>query len=197
MLEMLIQVDHDIFRLVNHAELGSVGDALLRASTLLGDGRLLVPLMLSLLLASRWRVNWRPMAVLVALTFVLSGVMVLILKPAVARPRPPAVAGALAVDGGPGVIVRSANYQHRSFPSGHTQSAFSVGAGIALAVRRRSVQALVLGLAVMVGLSRIYLGVHFPLDVFAGACLALAVAWGLRWRGVHERVWRAGTRREV
>jgi len=190
LFETLIEWDHDMFRLINHAQLGPVGDGLVRASPWLGAGLVLVPFMLALLVVPRRRVQLRPMAVLIALTFMLSGVVVLILKPSIARPRPPDIAAQLAVDDNPGVIVRSANYQHRSFPSGHTQSAFSVGAGVALVARRRIWRIGALGIAVMVGWSRIYLGVHFPLDVLAGACLALGVAWGLYRRGVHERIWR-------
>lgn len=64
-----------------------------------------------------------------------------------------------------------------SFPSGHTGAALAIAAALCLAVRRsgRAPSALAAGLgaAALVGLSRLYLGVHYPLDVLA----SLPVAW--------------------
>ncbi|MHC2105852.1 phosphatase PAP2 family protein [Methylobacterium sp. CM6246] len=71
-----------------------------------------------------------------------------------------------------------------SFPSGHaTMSAIAyltLATLIARLDRNRSAKALVLGLGVgltlLVGLSRIYLGVHWPSDVLAGWCIGAAWA---------------------
>ena len=61
-----------------------------------------------------------------------------------------------------------------SFPSGH--AATSAAGAIMLAVLvRRAVPALA-ALAVLVAFSRVYVGVHYPLDVLAGAALGAAVA---------------------
>jgi undecaprenyl-diphosphatase len=54
-----------------------------------------------------------------------------------------------------------------SFPSGHTQRAFS-GAAILGALFEKFRLPLII-MAVLVGVSRIYTGVHYPLDVLAGA----------------------------
>lgn len=64
-----------------------------------------------------------------------------------------------------------------SFPSGHTQFTASIWTKLALMVKKRwfSVSATVL--IVLVGLSRIYLGVHFPSDVIAG--LIIGILWAL------------------
>ena len=60
-----------------------------------------------------------------------------------------------------------------SFPSGHAMSAFAVAAAIAvLAPRTRGA---VLGVAAAIAFSRVYLGVHFWIDVLAGAGLGIAV----------------------
>ena len=67
-------------------------------------------------------------------------------------------------------------FSHNSFPSGHTTSAFCMAALLAFFFPKPSMQVLFLVLAWAVGLSRIMLGQHFPLDVFAGAALGTVCA---------------------
>lgn len=60
-----------------------------------------------------------------------------------------------------------------SFPSGHTQSAFGTLGAIAVTSRKRPVQVICIVLAVLVGISRMYIGVHTPEDVLVGALLSV------------------------
>jgi membrane-associated phospholipid phosphatase len=65
-----------------------------------------------------------------------------------------------------------------SFPSGHTTTSFAIAAFIAWAVwnsPQRALAPLVLIWAAGVGLARIYVGVHYPLDIIGGACVGIAV----------------------
>lgn len=65
-----------------------------------------------------------------------------------------------------------------SFPSGHTQNAVGTYGSIAATTSRRAVRIVGICLALLVPLSRMYLGVHTPLDVgvsFAIALLLIAV----------------------
>jgi undecaprenyl-diphosphatase len=62
-----------------------------------------------------------------------------------------------------------------SFPSGHAGNAFMVVALLAERLRRK--RYIFYGLAALVALSRIYLGVHYASDVIVGACLGLAITW--------------------
>lgn len=52
-----------------------------------------------------------------------------------------------------------------SFPSGHTQTAAIVLGLLAMWTNRKSLKALCIALVALVGFSRMYLGVHTPLDV--------------------------------
>jgi undecaprenyl-diphosphatase len=64
-----------------------------------------------------------------------------------------------------------------SFPSGHAATSFAAAAALSVLVPRLRVPALIL--AALVGISRVYLGVHFWVDVLAGAVLGTAVGAGL------------------
>jgi undecaprenyl-diphosphatase len=64
-----------------------------------------------------------------------------------------------------------------SFPSGHSATAFACATVIAGASPRLAVPAYVL--AALVAWSRVYVGVHWPLDVIGGAVLGVLVATAL------------------
>jgi undecaprenyl-diphosphatase len=106
------------------------------------------------------------------LTLVALGVGELLergLKEAVDRPRPH------LPPGDPQPLVKMPT--DPSFPSGHATLAFACAVTIALLVPRLAVPVLLLALAV--AYSRVYLGVHYPLDVIAGAAIGTAVAIAL------------------
>jgi undecaprenyl-diphosphatase len=82
-----------------------------------------------------------------------------VLKDAFDRPRPsvadPQLGALTPIPGNP------------SFPSGHSATAFAAATAVAILCPRMRPYAL--GIAAAVALSRVYLRVHFPLDVVAGA----------------------------
>lgn len=60
-------------------------------------------------------------------------------------------------------------------PSGHTQSSVVIWGFLAVEARRRWFWFLAIALMLGTGLSRVYLGVHFPTDVIGGAVLGIAM----------------------
>lgn len=62
-----------------------------------------------------------------------------------------------------------------SFPSGHTQTSVGVYGGVARWTGRSLMSALCVALCVLVPLSRMYLGVHTPMDVGVSTAIALAL----------------------
>lgn len=65
-----------------------------------------------------------------------------------------------------------------SFPSGHTQIATAFWGGIAVYVKRPVFKYIFAALVILIGFSRLYLGVHYPLDVLGGMILGLACTLG-------------------
>ncbi len=68
-----------------------------------------------------------------------------------------------------------------SFPSGHTQSAATVFGVLAVWAKRRWVTALCVATVLLVGLSRMYLGVHTPLDVGVSLATGVITVLGMVW----------------
>jgi undecaprenyl-diphosphatase len=141
---------------------------ILIAVALIASGRLRLSILLSLLVA------------LLLATVAADRVV----KPLLHRPRPFVDSPREAVIGG--------RPHDSSFPSGHTTNAFA--AAYVLAALAAEPAVVWWGLAAAIGYSRVYLGVHYPLDVLGGAligiaCGAMVVAIG---RGRRRREPRAG-----
>ena len=83
------------------------------------------------------------------------------LKPLFDIPRPPAVL--------PDVNVIGPAYKAHTFPSGHATTAFAIGGLYALGLQLRSGYVIFLSAATLAALSRAVVGVHWPLDILAGA----------------------------
>ena len=92
----------------------------------------------------------------------------------------------------PPEIYHAAGYLNASFPSGHallsTVFYLTLGAMLARLLKRRREKlyalSIALTLAMLVGLTRIYLGVHWTSDVLAGWCLGASWAmacWLVEW----------------
>lgn len=95
---------------------------------------------------------------------VASHVAVQIVKRTVGRPRPSAC-GVASLIGDP---------DRFSFPSGHSAAAMSVAVAYALAFPPLAIP--LVALALLVGTSRIFLGVHYPGDVLIGQLIAVVTA---------------------
>jgi undecaprenyl-diphosphatase len=101
----------------------------------------------------------------------------------------------------PDLVAHIVETTSMSFPSGHAMLSavtyLTLGALIARTQQRRRLRGYVLGAAILitllVGASRVYLGVHWPTDVLAGWCLG--AAWAiLCWVAL---TWIARTRDDV
>jgi undecaprenyl-diphosphatase len=100
-----------------------------------------------------------------AAAMIATSLVVTPLKLLFARERPPEVDPTLG-----GLVALPDN---ASFPSGHSATAFAAATAVAVMCPR--LRPFVLALAAAVALSRVYLQVHFPLDVLAGGLLGAAL----------------------
>ncbi|MGW8251888.1 MAG: phosphatase PAP2 family protein, partial [Anaerolineales bacterium] len=64
-------------------------------------------------------------------------------------------------------------------PSGHAQNSIVVWGSMAASIGKRWVWAAAIVLSLLIGLSRIYLGVHFTIDVLAGWLVGALLLWTL------------------
>jgi undecaprenyl-diphosphatase len=71
--------------------------------------------------------------------------------------------------------------QSSSFPSGHAQTGLMVWGGLAYYVQHRILSILLLGVGLLIALSRCYLGVHYPHDIVAGSLLGLGMIYLTAW----------------
>ncbi len=76
-----------------------------------------------------------------------------------------------------------------SFPSGHTMSAFLLAGLLSFIVRGRLWHILLMTLAVLVGVSRIYLLQHFFRDVLFGSLIGIALSY-VMWEFFHKRLFK-------
>ena len=146
--------------------------------TLTASGHVLTPLTMvtsaALLLARR-----RGEALLVAASVVCGALLIYLLKLLVGRARP--------------ALWEAQWYWGSSFPSGHTLAMAAFATAAALVAGRlwpaTRMPALVLALVwvLLVGFSRLVLGVHWPTDVVVAACLGAAIPLGFSFLLEHRR----------
>ncbi len=78
-----------------------------------------------------------------------------------------------------------------SFPSGHAQNAVANWGYLALRIRKPAMTVLSILLIVLIGLSRIVLGVHFPQDVVGGWLIGLVLLLAYAWAEPRVSRWLA------
>ncbi|MGY1637663.1 phosphatase PAP2 family protein [Geodermatophilus sp. SYSU D00742] len=118
------------------------------------------------LVLRRWRLALG-LVLLVPLKLLVHGELV---KGLVQRERPGATI--------PGAVLRDVPSAGVAYPSGHAVVAAGIVVLLAPYVRRRW-RALLVVLAALVCVSRVYLGAHAPLDVVGGAALGVAIGAAL------------------
>ncbi|MCS0631974.1 phosphatase PAP2 family protein [Telluria mixta] len=174
-----------LFLWLNHGG-QAVGDPVWFHLTMLGDGAVALALVLPWIRRAP-HLFWAAL-----LAGVVAGLWTQVTKEFIDVPRPLSVLASDAFHhAGPA-------YRRVSFPSGHAATVFALAGIWAMGAQgRRLWRGLLLVLASLVGLSRIMVGVHWPLDILWGMLGGWLGAWaGLalqaRWRGPWPTAGPAG-----
>ena len=187
MMETLLNIDQQVFLFINNLGRQFFGnelkfvipllDNLMLFFSKIGNGAF-IWLVLGLLLAFlEKKKSWQSMIVFLwplFLSFALSYILVsLLLKPLVGRMRPNFVLS--------GVRFLGSILYDFSFPSWHAASSFAAAFVLGNKLKGRIISLGPIGpcfmicLAALISFSRIYIGVHFPLDVLVGVILGLLI----------------------
>ncbi|MBQ8506079.1 MAG: phosphatase PAP2 family protein [Clostridia bacterium] len=140
-------------------------DAPMRFITMLGDhGYFWIALTLLLLIFKKTRKAAACSALAMIFTLLVVNICI---KPLAGRVRPYEVIEGLTI-----LVAKESEF---SFPSGHSANSLSCAWPLfRMLPKKYGVPALVL--AVLIALSRLYVGVHYPTDVIAGIAIGIALA---------------------
>lgn len=176
-------IDAAAFKLINSGMASRALDVPMLVATALGTGVFQNGISLALVAIGlvKDQLNLRRAGYAGLAAFAASGILVQAAKLIWHRPRPLLSLFEVRVVGDPLFA--------QSFPSGHTMTAFAVTFAWAACLPR--LRWPLLAAAFATGLSRVYLGVHYPLDVVYGAAL------GALTGALAARPFRAGITRPL
>lgn len=162
--------DTAVFRAINLALAARWLDVVMLGATTLGEGwvQALIGLAAVIVASARKRDDLRRMGYAALGAYAGAGLISQAVKHLGDRPRPLLVLYDARYVGDPLFI--------HSFPSGHATTIFA--AAFAWGAFLPRARWALYGLAALVAVSRVYLGVHFPLDVVCGAVLGALVGIG-------------------
>lgn len=166
MLENILTLDGNILLFLQNVVRNPILDPIVIFITSLGDkGFIWIVGTIILLIPEKTRkIGWMSALALLGSLMLNNN----LIKNLVARPRPFTVLSDLSI-----LIPRPGEF---SFPSGHTSSSFAAAVVFYRHLPKKiGIPALVL--AGLIGFSRLYVGVHYPTDVLAGAVMGVLLSY--------------------
>ena len=163
---MLTQIDFTILDYIRQHLTNPFADKFMTIITHLGDyGLLWIVLCIILMIIPRTRKSGYALAIAMIAGLVICN---LLIKNIIARPRP------FVINELPIIINAPMGY---SFPSGHSSNSFIAATVIAMRYQKFAIPVYIL--AGLIAISRVYLYVHYPSDVIAGATIGSAIAYAV------------------
>lgn len=161
----------DLFYLINIGMQNPIFDAVMPVFTNVGSFLSILVLCVLVIIVCRYfkKQEYLEIAKLCLYSLILSAVIAGCLKLAFQSPRPFTVLA--------NVRQLAVPTEPNSFPSGHTSSTFAVVSVLVWKLRQNRILVVLLALfAFLIGFSRIYTGLHYPLDVLTGAAVGIVSA---------------------
>ncbi|OGP54968.1 MAG: hypothetical protein A2Y65_02600 [Deltaproteobacteria bacterium RBG_13_52_11] len=174
-MEYLLTLDRAAFLWINNQWATPYLDIFFPIITWLGNGWIIISMVVIFFALKRPAFLRQHLPWLIAV-MLLGGLCIFALKKMIPRPRPLSDFAPLIEAGKVHIHVLGQQLWYRSFPSGHAQTAFAAGTYLSLLLPRWTL--LFLSLTMGVGLSRIYMGAHFPLDCIIGGLIGAVLALG-------------------
>lgn len=164
-------INVDIFNFINLYLQNPLFDAIMPYVTEMGSFVAMLAVCIIVIILSIIYKNQsvKRIAILCLFSLLLADGIALILKILVLEPRPFVTLNnvhLLVVENDPA-----------SFPSGHTTSTFAVLSVLVFKFRHEFWSVVLILFGVVIGFSRIYVGVHYPLDVLAGCIIGVLCAY--------------------
>ncbi|MGB5824324.1 MAG: phosphatase PAP2 family protein [Proteocatella sp.] len=164
MMELLMNYEFGVLNLIQANLTNPILDKIMIMFTYLGTmGFIWILMALMLLMSTKYRKNGVAMAASLLVCLLIGNV---ILKPLIGRIRPCDVNTAVQL-----LISRPLD---ASFPSGHAMSSFAAATTIFYFNKKMGAGAFLL--AATISFSRMYLYVHYPTDIGAGALIGILIA---------------------
>ncbi|MER3463001.1 MAG: hypothetical protein C4342_08585, partial [Armatimonadota bacterium] len=151
-MEWLRNLDQEVVRIVNQEWNSPTLDAFFRVATWIGLGSVQAVILIALLVGRRTR----RIGAHALIAWLLASAVSFALKASLVRYRPSNLVET--------IVPPDERIFFSSFPSGHTITAFAIAVSLLLTLSKeaRWVGILAVVLATLVGISRIYRGVHWP-----------------------------------
>jgi undecaprenyl-diphosphatase len=169
-MNILIKIDHAIFHFINDSIANPILNLIMPIVT--NENNIIVPLILIcfwllMFLGKRGKIA----AILLLLTVILADVIAAqIIKPWIGRIRP----SRAMLDNINLLVSKGGKY---GFVSNHAANTMAAATIIGYFYKKWKYFAIII--SIIVGFSRIYIGVHYPFDVFGGWLFGYTLAWGI------------------
>lgn len=164
-------INVDLFYFINHSLQNPLFDSVMPFVTELGSfvAMLAICVIVIILSIVFKKQTIKRIALMCLLSLLIADGIALVLKTLICEPRPFITFGDVHL-----LVVEDDPF---SFPSGHATSTFAVVGFLVFKLKNKLWSVILILFALIIGFSRIYVGVHYPLDVIAGMILGVLTAY--------------------